>query len=288
VENHVLDIFIKPSPNHWKPEDFDLSKVSINADLLHISKTISLLESRCDDYAKYLHAIFRDRSENWVSAIRQWNLEECQHGATLRAVCESRDREFRFDDSMSRYESLVSYHLPTGESIRGSVAAEMVSRCVVEALASTLYHVLADATDDRNVGDVYTALAQDEARHYGMFLKMLNAEVQASPKMSFIWRYWYALKRILELEDGQIMVASSVVVGRSEGIIKRRREASWYLAKLYRLYRWKHLRYAVRMLLPVVELRPTPLTVQLATIVLWLALKLRLLLARVANGLAPP
>ncbi len=282
------DTFIKPSPNHWKPEDFDLSNVSMDAELLHISKTICLLESRCDDYAKYLQAIFRDRNENWTSAIQQWNLEECQHGITLRAVCESQDREFRFDDLMSRYESLVSYHIPTGESIRGSVVAEMVARCVVEALASTLYHVLADATQDRNVRNVYTALAQDEARHYGMFFKMLNAEVKDNLRTGFLSRCWYALKRILELEDGQIMVASSVVAGRSQGTIKERREASWYLAKLYPLYRWKHLRYAVRMLLPVVELRPTSLTVQLATIVMWLAVKLRLLLARVANGLAPP
>ena len=284
----MTETFIKSSPNHWKPADFDLSNVSVDESLLHITKTICLLESRCDDYAEYLQAIFRERDENWTSAIRRWNVEECQHGVTLRAVCESRDRQFNFDDSMSEYESLVSYHAPTGESVRGSVAAEMVSRCVVEALASTLYRTLADATTDCNVSAVYTALAQDEARHYGMFLKMLNAEARENPGIGFLARCSFALRRMIELEDAQIMIASCVIAGRAKDTIKRRREANWYLAKLYRLYRWKHLRYAVRMLLRVVGLRATTLFVFPATLSIWSAVKFRLLLANCANLVAPP
>ena len=78
--------FIRQSPNHWKPDDFDLSNVNLAESLLHITKTICLLESRCDDYAEYLQAILRDRSDAWTSAISRWNFEECQHGVTLRAV----------------------------------------------------------------------------------------------------------------------------------------------------------------------------------------------------------
>jgi hypothetical protein len=61
----------------------------------------------------------------------------------LRAVCEAGDQGFDFGSSMATYNSMVAYHAPTGETVRGSVLAEMVSRCVVEALASTLYQVLA-------------------------------------------------------------------------------------------------------------------------------------------------
>ncbi|WP_145168535.1 ferritin-like domain-containing protein [Rubripirellula lacrimiformis] len=279
----MTETFIKASPNHWKPDDFDLSSVRLDASLLHITKTICLLESRCDDYAEYLQAIFRDRDASWTSAIERWNVEECQHGFTLRTVCESTDPNFQFDESMSAYESLVSYHEPTGESVRGCVAAEMVSRCVVEALASALYRVLADAATDRNVGAVYTALAQDEARHYGMFMKMLSAEARADPSIGFWTRCSFALKRMLELEDGQIMFASCIVAGRSQQPIRRRREANWYLAKLYRLYRWKHLRYAVRMLLPVIGVRANRWLVWPATALIWTAVKVRLWLAQIAN-----
>lgn len=279
--------FIRQSPNHWKPDDFDLSNVNLDESLLHITKTICLLESRCDDYAEYLQAILCDRSDAWTSAISRWNFEECQHGVTLRAVCEAGDHDFDFDLCMSRYESLVSYHAPTGESVRGSVAAEMVSRCVVEALASTLYRVLADSTLDRNASAVYSALAQDEARHYGMFLKMLNAEREKNPRIAILARCRFALQRMIELEDSQIMLASCVVAGRANNSIFQRREANWYLSRLYRFYHWHHLQYAVRMLLRTIDLRPTPFCVWTVTTVTWLAIRIRLLLANIACFIAP-
>lgn len=132
---------------------------------------------------------------------------------------------------MSKYEEIVSYHDPTGESVRGSVAAEMVSRCVVEALASTLYRVLADAIDDPSGTNVYSALAQDEARHFGMFLKMLDTESKIK-NVGLLTRTKFALQRMLELEDSQIIVASCVVAGRSEQKIRLRREANVYLSNL--------------------------------------------------------
>lgn len=275
--------FIKSSSNHWKPEDFDLSSVRLAEPLLHITKTICLLESRCDDYAEYLLAIFRKRSEAWTSAIRRWNFEECQHGETLRAVCEAGDSDFDFERCMSKYESLVSYHEPTGESVRGSVTAELVSRCVVEALASTLYRVLADSTDDSNVRDVYSALARDEARHYGMFLKMLNAETKENSKIGVLGRCRLALQRMLELEDSQIMLASCVVAGRADGKISRRWEANWYLARLYRFYRWGHLKYAARMLLHTIDLRATPVLVWIVTLGLWSGIRVRSFIANLVS-----
>jgi hypothetical protein len=75
-----------------------------------------------------------------------------------------------FAATMQKYQALLSYHEPTGQSVRGSIAGELVARCVVEALASTLYDVLADAAPDVTTRVMYTTLAQDEARHLGMFL----------------------------------------------------------------------------------------------------------------------
>jgi len=283
----VFATFIRSSPNHWKPDDFDLSSVRLTEPLLHITKTICLLESRCDDYAKYLQAIFRGRTEDWTSAISRWNFEECQHGAVLRAVCEAGDHKFDFDYCMSRYEFLVSYHAPTGEPVRGSVVAEMVSRCVVEALASTLYRVLADSSLDRNTSAVYSALARDEAKHYGMFLKMLNAEAKENPRIGVLSKCRFALQRMIELEDAQIMHASSVVAGRADGTIFRRREANWLLSRLYRYYRWGHIRYAARMLLRTIDLRATPVPVWTATMAIWLAIRIRWLWAKLASFVVP-
>lgn len=279
--------FIRPSPNHWKPGDFDLSSISLDESLLHITKTICLLESRCDDYAEYLQGILRDRSYAWTSAISRWNSEECQHGVTLRAVCEAGDHAFDFDSCMSSYKSLVAYHALTGESVRGSVAAEMVSRCVVEAFASTLYRVLADSTLDRNASAVYSALGRDEARHYGMFLKMLNTEALVNHGISVLARCRFALQRMLELEDAQIILASCVVAGRANSTIFRRREANWYLSRVYPFYHWRHLRCAARMLLLTVDLRATPFRVSIVSLGMWSAIKIRLLIATLASLFAP-
>src|SRR4051794_21447475 len=112
---HRMTSFIKPLPRHWKPTDFALSEVALGEPVLHVSKQVCLLESRCDDYAEYLRAIFRDRDRAWNAAIDQWNSEECQHGEVLRLLCQAADAGFRFGPLMARYESLVSYHAPTGK-----------------------------------------------------------------------------------------------------------------------------------------------------------------------------
>ena len=278
--------FIKPISNHWQPGDFDLSSSALAPPILHITKTVCLLESRCDDYADYLRAIFRERESHWNDAIDQWNTEECQHGVMLRHLSESVDSSFDFPNSMSHYEGIVSYHDPTGESVRGSVAAEMVSRCVVEALASTLYRVIADAIDDSAGINVYSALAQDEARHFGMFLKMLETESK-NENVGFVARTKFAMQRMLELEDSQIIVASSVIAGRSKQKIRLRREANEYLAQLYSLYRWKHLRYAAKMLLHTVSIRPRRLPLAFATFVLWSGVRIRGLWANLCRHIWP-
>ncbi len=272
--------FYKPLPKHWKPTDFAFSEVILGDPIRHIAKTVCLLESRCDDYGDYLRAVFHGRNGSWIAAVDEWSSEECQHGELLRYLCQAVDPDFQFAYFMARYKSLVSYHAPTGHSARGSIAAELVSRCVVEALASTLYRVLADATDSNDCGRVFSALAQDEARHFGMFLKMLNTEAATTGGLGFMERCRYAFLRMIELEDSQIMVASCIVGRRDRDLMDMGREANWYLGRLYGLYRWKHLRYAARMLLQTVKVRPNRTLTVLCTFVLWVGISMRYFWAR--------
>jgi hypothetical protein len=188
---------------------------------------------------------------------------------------------------MQTYQELVSYHEPTGQSVRGSIAGELVARCVVEALASTLYRVLADACDDCTVRAMYATLARDEARHFGMFLRMLNA-LQGSERASWLPRIVYAIRRMLQLEDGQIMAASGIIAGRRPRPATLRREANWYLRQLYGRYRWKHARYAMQMLLRTVGLDRFRMLLPVGTALLLTAVKLRWLWAKVASRRWPP
>jgi hypothetical protein len=282
-----MSSFYKPLPNRWKPEDLTFSGVTLQKPLQQIAKTVRLLESRCDDYAEYLGAVFVGRDKAWSDAVNRWNLEECQHGEALRLLCESVDPDFRFTIDMASYTSRVSYHAPTGQSVRDSVGAELVSRCVVEALASMLYRVLADSTDCRDCQQVFSALAKDEARHFGMFLKMLNTEAASTGSLGFIARCSHAFRRMLDLEDGKIMVASCIVAGRGETPIRLSREANWYLGRVLALYCRRHIRYAVRMLLQTIKVRPGPAVVFLGTLGLWSAVKMRWIWARALSWRLP-
>jgi hypothetical protein len=270
-----MPTFIKPNPKHWHPSDFELADVALAEPVRHIAKTVCLLESRCDDYAEYLRAMLLDRSPEWVMAIDRWNFEECQHGEMLCLLGEAVDTDFAFPTFMARYTDLVKYHEPTGVSVRGSVGAEFVARCVVEALASTLYQVLADTATHPTATRVFRTLAQDEARHFGMFLKMLNEEATRTGGFGFFTRCRQAVMRMLELGDEQIIVASAVVARRDQEPINLRTEGDLYLGPLYGLYRWRHLRYAARMLLHTVGLRPSRSLTVVCTLGLWLGIQVR-------------
>ena len=102
--------------------------------------------------------------------------------------------------------------------------------------------------------------------------------------LGFWRRTWYAIRRMINLEDGQIMVASCIVAGRGNDPICVRHEANWYLAQLYGLYRWKHLRYAVRMLLKTVHVSPSGTMTFLCTLVLWIGVTLRWQWSRAVGG----
>ena len=119
-----------------------------------------------------------------------------------------------------------------------------------------------------------------------MFLTMLNEESKHET-ISFFTRLRFAVRRMRELEDSQIVVASCVVAGRSNRSIKLRREANDYLSGLYSLYRWSHLRIAAKMLLYTLGMRPRRPPVYLLTFILWSAVRARGLWASVCRRVFP-
>lgn len=200
--------FLQTSSKPWFPNDFKLASTKeycIAPDIAHIVKTTSLLESRADQYSDYLRAVFTGRDRKWLSAIDQWNSEERQHGVVLRLLCEALPSDYDFESLMKEYTDRVPYHAVDGQSVRGSVAAELVARCFVEASASTFYRVLADATTDKTHRAIFITLSKDEARHFGMFTTMLMAEETHNQQLS-LWQKIKAVgSRLFELEDAQIM-----------------------------------------------------------------------------------
>lgn len=272
--------FIKINSNHWHPSQFEMSQEmerGISFAVAHITQTITLVESRADEYTEYLKSVFHLKSASWHEALERWNFEENQHGVILRKLCESTVKNYDFNKVMQDYTTNVAYHEKNGVSVRGSVAAELVSRCSVEVLASTLYQVLADSTQNTSYKEVFRLLSQDEARHYGMFKAMLISEgdLSAAKKITII------AKRLFELKDEQIIYPSFLARKAHNVPYRRSIESSFYIIQLYKLYKWKHVKYTARMLCNLFGFKTRGITHHIISILLFVTFKTNFVLAKI-------
>lgn len=281
---------LKPAAQPWRHTDFSYSRVEPEGyacGLRHVLRTTALVESRADQYGDYLRAVFATRGTAWREAIDAWNREEREHGLALQRLCAAVEGEFAAAQLMPAYLAAAPYHDCDGRSVRGSVADELVARCVVEALASTFYRVLRDACADALGRRLLTTLAQDEARHYGMFAAMLAQEC-ARQNLPWWRRLRTGLQRMSELSDEQIMAAAWLVEQPAAPVYSRRAVARRYQAALYPLYRYIHLDFAARLLAPVLFGSRSAVLVQALALGLFAGVRLRGALSRIGAALSPP
>jgi Mn-containing catalase len=286
--------FLKPrySQNSFKTNSQkSIQTRQLSQNIQHIIATTALLESRAALYGDYLLATFAKKDARWLDGVRQWTNEETSHGKMLSHIAMQLGMHSPPEALLARYLADVPYHDNNGVSVRGSVGKELVARCVVEALASTYYRALADSVCEPTTHGTLTFLAQDEARHFGMFRRMLIEERNTDRQLTNFAIITAALKRMMALGDEQISYASWLVgQARDEKIsdstsrstyFSKRFEANVYAAKLYPLYRYKHLHYAAGMLLQIGNLRSVKIQPCLA-ISLWCGVRLRAFAANVA------
>lgn len=241
------------SLKRWDIQDINWSCYSphqISANLVHIITTTCLVESRADLYSSYLLSVFHSQIE-WHQKIRIWHQEESQHGQVLRKWAELANPNFNFENSYREYIRDVPYHSLDMHSVRGSIEHELLTRCVVEALASGYYAAIRDSTAEPLLCEVCHRLSKDEARHYGMFYKFFK-ETQKVESITFLQKLTTIVKRVLELEDNQIIYASYSIKNYSdETPYLERREVTNYLSMIYPLYKQKHLYYVLSFIFPL-------------------------------------
>jgi hypothetical protein len=271
----------------WRVRELDSARFRPDAaspSIAHVMKTTCLIESRADFYAAYLLSVFANRPA-WHAAIRQWNVEERQHGAALRLWSELAEPGFDFEKRFDRYTASVDYHRKDGTSVRGSVERELVARCVVEALASGFYRALSDASSEPLLNEICERLASDEARHYGMFFRFFR-ETQRERKTPWALRAWTILRRALELGDEQIIYASHVTATRGARPFSLMSEKRRYFCRVYPLYRPRHLYYIAGFVFPLLGWPKHGALQRLTSVALWLAVRARLALYRFENRLS--
>jgi rubrerythrin len=158
---------------HWTLDDipwqaFDASKVDAN--LLAVVKSAALVEANAADYVRYLHNIFHDDADFRAAADR-WGIEERQHGEALGRWAEIADPSFSFAASLAMFRKGFSLDLETGQSVRGSLAGELIARQVVETGTSSFYSAIRDASHEPVLKAIAGRIAADEFLHYQLFAR---------------------------------------------------------------------------------------------------------------------
>jgi hypothetical protein len=247
---------------------FDPARVT--ADLLAVVKTAALVEANAADYVTYLRNVFGDDAE-FVRVAEEWGVEEEQHGAALGRWAELADPSWSFARALEDFRAGYKLDLNTQNSIRGSRAAELIARQIVETGTSSFYSAIRDAADEPCLKEIAHRVAQDEFFHYQLFAKYF-ARYQVQHPMSLWAKLKVAATRFNEAEDDELGYAYFAA-----NVLSRNRHANYagenygkeYWKRAMLLYRRPHIDGAVRMMLRAVNLSPNGRVAKLLSGAFW-------------------
>ncbi|MDR6584107.1 hypothetical protein HBH1_04034 [Herbaspirillum sp. BH-1] len=158
---------------HWTIEDIDLNRIDLarvrhDEDLFYLVACASFVESGSDLYTHNLVEYYKGDAEveSWLR--EQWEKEELQHGAALRAYVEHVWPEFDWQRAYQSFLDEYSGYCKV-ELLEPTRAQELAARCVVETGTSTYYRALARATDEPVLKHLAGLIATDEVNHYKHF-----------------------------------------------------------------------------------------------------------------------
>jgi hypothetical protein len=236
--------------DHWKIDDlswgsFDLRR--LDPEMLRLVKTASMVEYGAHKYEQYLNNVFAN-DPIFKRAVKYWAEEEIQHGATLGRYAELADPSFSFAESYWRYDAGYSIDINANKSPRGSCAAELVSRCMVEIGTSSYYTALGRATEEPLLKEICHHIAGDELKHYAMFFSHLKGYVEHE-KMGRLTRLKIALGRVRESSDDELAFAYFAANTRADAVYDRKGYARIYLLNAFPNYRRQDVDHMVAMTL---------------------------------------
>src|SRR3954453_18995729 len=249
---------------------FDPAKIDPN--LVPIVKAASLVEHNGRAYAHHLCLVFADDPEFQQTAER-WGEEEVTHGRALARWATLAEPAFDFDTAFARFQAGYNADFDSERPRRGSRAAEMVARCVVEIGTSSYYTALREAAREPVLQEICRHIAADELRHYRLFYKNLDRYL-AQDRIGRLGRLRVALGRVAESEDDELAYAyyAANEIGRP---YDRGRYNRAYARRAYALYRPHHVERGVAMLLKATGLTPNGRFARIASRLAWRAVRYR-------------
>jgi hypothetical protein len=240
----------------WTPDSLAWDRFepeSLDSDLTDVIGGLALVESRSALYGNYLLRVLQSRfaaQPHWPERISNWQAEEHQHGDALQRWMRLARGDRAVDEALARYLRDVSYH-QGDESVRGTVENELVCRCTIEALATTLYRALAARAREPVLVAILRHLAADEARHFRMFFDLLEEE-RALHGQHLFSSATSMFRRLRALDDEQIMYAYHCA--SESGSFSSRRARARFLPRIYSSYSVEHLRALSALLARVLKI----------------------------------
>jgi hypothetical protein len=192
----------------WTPDDIpwrDFDPRKVDPAVLKLVKAASLIEYNSGDYTAYLCNVFHDDAR-FQKAVRNWEHEEVQHGRVLGMWAKLADPTFDFEGSFKTFTDGFKLPIDATQSVRGSRAAELIARCLVETGTHTYYSALADATEEPVLKAICQRIAADERAHYALFHRYLD-RYQERERMHLLRRIAVAFGRVRETQDDELAYA---------------------------------------------------------------------------------
>ena len=241
---------------HWTLEDiqwdlFDLERV--DPKIIPVIKTASVVEYNGMHYAEYLKNVFHDDPE-FKDLAMFWAEEEVQHGVALGKWAELVDSSFSFKEAFQKFSDGYKLPLDQMQSVRGSQAGELISRCIVETATSSFYTALSEATHEPVLKDIAKKIAADEFRHYKLFYDHFKKYNQKD-RLNLMQRLWIAVKRILESSDDELSYAF-YTANNLQTPYNRKQAKNEYAKLSYSLYEPHHIERVISMVFKPVGLKP--------------------------------
>ena len=245
---------------------FDASKV--DQETLEAVKAASLVEANAPDYVTYLCNVFHDNPDIQED-IKQWGVEEAQHGKVLSTWAKLADPEFDFETAFQRFRKIQGIETGAIESVRGSRAGEMIARCVVESGTSSFYTAIKDSTDEPCLRQIATYVAADEFAHYRLFYESFKKYEGELP--STFRRIMIAVGRINEADDDELSGAFYCANYPEQSGVKyeRKKFADAYQKRAFALYRRQHTDRLVSMVAKAGGLKPQGRMVRMVCAAAW-------------------
>jgi rubrerythrin len=259
----------------WTLDDIpwrQFDRARVDPEIVRIVKAAALVEYNGGAYAHHLCQVFAGDPDFSANAER-WGEEEVQHGAALARWAQLADPDFDFDAAVARFRAGFQADFDSDRSRRGSLAGEMLARCIVETGTSSYYTALREATDEPVLQEICRHIAADELRHYRLFYKTMNA-YEARQRLGLWTRLRIALGRVIEADDDELAYAY-YAANEADMDYDRRRCSRAYARRALALYRPHHVERIVAMTLKAVGLTPNGRLGRVLSRLSWAAMRRR-------------